>query len=468
MTQIASTNTVFAALRARVIGQVLEPTDAGFVNAVQGWSLGHRHHPAVVVVAQDTMDVIETVCFARSNQLKIAVQATGHGFVRDAEGAVLLNVSKMNAVRVDPIAQTATIQPGAIWAQVLEAARMHGLTGLVGDTPSVGATGYVLGGGTGWFARLHGLGIDSLLEAEIVTADGELHTVNAEREPELFWALRGGGGGFGVVTSIKLRLYPHATVTAGQVIFPLEHAKDAFHAYREWIKTVPNEITSRVMLMRGPDAEFMPPFVRGRVALMLQFVYAGSRQAAQNVIAPLLGTPGALLRLVDEIAPAELGRFFGAPPAPTEAVGRAELLDELNDQAIDTLVGLAALEVAPFYLLELRHLGGAIASTPDDASAFGHRHAGFLANFRVLITGPNAHGTATQYVQAFTDRVKPFATGSILPNFIDGDEGLERDRAAYPDLKTMRVSLLKARFDPDNLFAFARTPGSRPDYYSRS
>lgn len=454
-------NSTFASLRSRVIGKVLEPTDAGFEQSVQGWSLGYRHHPAVMVLAQDAVDVLETVRFARTNNLKLAVQSTGHGFVRDAEGGVLLNVSRMNTVHIDPKAKTATIQPGATWAQVLEAAHAHGLTGLVGDTPSVGATGYVLGGGTGWFARKYGLGIDSLLEAEIVTPDGELRTVNAQRDPELFWALRGGGGGFGVVTSITVRLYPHAQVLAGQVIFPLSEAGNAIRAYREWIKTVPFDLTSRVMLMRGPDAEFMPPFVRGRVALMVQFVYAGPRQDAENLIAPMLAQPGSLAQIVQEVPPTELGRFFGAPPAPAESVGRAEHLSNLSDTAIDALVDVAALEEAPMYLLEVRHLGGAISDVPNDATAFAHRDAAFLVNFRILILEPSLHTPAAKYTRTFTQAIKPFVTGHILPNFLSGDEGLERDRAAYPGLKNMRLSMLKARFDHDNLMAYARTPGSR-------
>jgi FAD binding domain len=451
----------FSALQARIFGQVLEPSDPEFDKTVQGWSLGHRHHPALMVIAKDTVDVIETVRFAKSNGLKLAVQATGHGFVRDAKDGLLVNVSGLNAVSIDPVAQTATFQPGATWAQVLEAAHEHGLVGLVGDTPSVGATGFVLGGGTGWFSRLYGMGVDSLLGVEIVTSDGELRRVNAELEPELFWALRGGAGGFGVVTSMTLQLYPHKTVTTGQVIFPISHAKAAIQAYREWIKTVPNEISSRIMLLRGPDAPFMPPFVRGRVGLMLQFVYAGSRLEAQSAIAPLLNTPNSLVQLVDEVSPTQLGVVFGAPPAPSDSVGRGDLMNELSDAAIDALLESVSLEASAFYFLEVRHLGGAIAKVSDDSTAFAHRHAKFLTNFRVLLSNPSEQDAAQKYTQIVTQKLQAFTTGSILPNFVVGDEGTARDQAAYPGLKNMRLSMLKARFDRDNTFAYARTPGSR-------
>jgi FAD binding domain len=448
-------------LRARVTGSLLEPGETGFDTAIAGWSLGHTHHPAAVLVAHTEADALEAVRFARDHGVPLAVQATGHGFVRSADGGLLLNVSHLNAVRINPEAQTATVQPGATWGEVLEAAGAHGLTGLTGDTPSVGAVGYILGGGTGWFVRKYGLGCDSLLECRIVTPDGVLRTVNASSDPELFWGLRGGGGGFGVVTSMTLKLYPAETVLAGQVIFPLERAKEVMRAYRDGLKTVPDELTSRLVLLRGPDAEFMPPFMRGRVALAVQLCFAGSKAEAEGVIAPLLTQPGALMQIVQEIAPAELGRFFNAPPSPTESHGRAEHLDTLSDAAIDALVEFAARETPPMYLLEVRHLGGAMARVPDDATAFAHRRTAFLVNVRAVVLDPRWRASAVSSVKDFAGVLQPFASGSVSPNFVGSDEGLERDRAAYPGLKTMRLSLLKMRFDPKNLFCFARTPGSR-------
>jgi FAD/FMN-containing dehydrogenase len=462
MSTTQTVTTSFEELRAELHGVLLEPHDEGFVKAAQGWSLGHQHRPGAVLVAQDASDVLAAVQFAQIYGLPIAVQSTGHGFVRAADGALLINVSQLNKVAVDPLTQTATVQAGATWAQVLSAAHAHGLTGLVGDTPSVGAVGYTLGGGLGWFGRKYGLGCDALIEAQVVTMDGILRTVSAEQTPELFWGLRGGTGGLGIVTEMTIQLYPENTVTAANIIFPLEAAREAIRAYRDWAKNAPDEVSSRVMVMHGPDVEFLPPFIRGRTAIMLQAVYSGSEEEAQTALQDLLNLPGSIAKLVERIAPPQLGQFFGAPPAPSEAVGRAEQLSELTDEAIEAMIRFAESQPAPFYLFEVRHMGGAIAKVADDATAFAHRNAGFLVNYHALVFAPTVREVSSASVAAFTKTLEPFASGKIMPNFLNGDEGVERDRAAHPGLKQMHLAMLKARFDPANLLRFARTPGSRP------
>lgn len=462
MSQIQQTMNLFDELRSQLQGQLLEPHHPDFAPAAQGWSLGYQHRPAAVLIAEKTDDVVTAVQFAQVQGLPVAVQSTGHGFVRPANGALLINVSRMNTVTVDPLTQTAKVQAGANWAQVLEAADVYGLTGLVGDTPSVGAVGYTLGGGMGWFGRKYGLGLDALVEAQVVTMDGILRTVNAQTEPELFWGLRGGAGGLGIVTEMTIRLYAEPTVTAMQVIFPLEIAREALEAYRGWLQTAPDEVSSRAMFMHGPDVEFLPPFIRGRTALMLQAVYTGSEAEAQGSLRGLLSIAGCIAKVVERIPPKQLGVFFGAPPAPSESVGRAEQLQQLSDEAIQALIAFAEGQPAPFYLLEVRHLGGAVARVAEEATAFAHRKASFLVNYHALVFAPLVREVAAASVSAFIEAIQPFATWQIMPNFLNADEGLERDRAAYPGLKNMRLALLKARFDPANLLRFARTPGSRP------
>lgn len=461
MSQIQQTLSLFDELRSQLKGQLLEPHHPEFAQAAQGWSLGHQHRPAAVLIAEKADDVVAAVQFAQVQGLPVAVQSTGHGFVRAADGALLINVSRMDSVAVDPLAQTATVQAGATWAQVQGAAHPHGLTGLMGDTPSVGAVGYTLGGGMGWFGRKYGLGLDALVEAQVVTMDGILRKVNAQNEPELFWGLRGGAGGLGIVTEMTIQLYAEPTVTAVQVIFPLENAREALRAYRGWLQTVPDEVSSRAMFMHGPDVEFLPPFIRGRTALMLQAVYAGSEAGAQVALLGLLNIAGSIAKVAERIPPTQLGVFFGAPPAPSEAVGRAEQFQELSDEAIHALVAFAEGQPAPFYLFEVRHLGGAVARVADDATAFSHRKAGFLVNYHALVFAHAVREVATASVPAFIEAIRPFSTQQIMPNFLNADEGLERDRAAYPGLKNMRLALLKTRFDPANLLRFARTPGSR-------
>jgi FAD/FMN-containing dehydrogenase len=449
------------ALRDRVIGAVLEPMDAGYLEAVTGWALKDRHRPIAVVVAQTRDDVTATVNFARANGLTFSVQSTGHGSVRANRGGLLLNISSLTGIQIDPEAKTATVEAGVTWAQLLEAARPHGLTGLVGDTPSVGVIGFTLGGGMGWFGRQYGLACDSLLEVELVTADGELRVVNAKSDHELFWALRGGAGGFGVVTRMTLRLYPVAQTFSAQLIFPMQHARGAWIAYRDLLKNAPDAMTSRVMVMRGPDIEAMPPFLRNRTALMLQLCYTGDHEEGRRVLEPLLGLPGSIAEIVQPVAPADLGAFFGAPPAPVKAPGRAEQLPRVTDETIDALLALASTEPAPPFLLEVRHLGGAVGDVPVNATAFAHRKAAFLANFHALPPVPVLEEPAQAMTEAFTNITARFASGEVMPNFLNGDEGALRDSAAYPGIHGILLHQAKRKYDPTNLLSLARTPGSR-------
>jgi FAD/FMN-containing dehydrogenase len=461
MIHVQSTLSPFNELRRDLEGALLEPHERGFAEAAQGWSLGHQHRPAAVVIAQCSADVVAGVQFAQIHGLPVAVQATGHGFVRAADGALLINVSAMNAVTVDPVTHTATVQAGATWAQVLEAAHAHGLTGLVGDTPSVGAVGYTLGGGLGWFARKYGLGCDALLAAQVVTPDGVLRRVNATLEPELLWGLRGGAGGLGVVTEMTIALYPERTVTAAQIVFPLEQARDALRAYRDLLGSAPVELSSRAVLMHGPDVEMLPPFVRGRSALIVQAVYSGSEAAARAALAALERIPGSIAQVVSHVPPTKLGEFFGAAPAPMHSIGRAEQLSALSDEAINAILGFVQEPPAPFYLLEVRHMGGAIARVSDTHTAFSHRRAAFLVNYHALVFAPFVQAVSEASVAAFTAALEPLATGAIMPNFLNADEGVARDLAAYPGANLARLAALKARVDEANTLRFARTPGSR-------
>ncbi|MCA9837511.1 MAG: FAD-binding oxidoreductase [Trueperaceae bacterium] len=458
---LEKTTDQFQELRSQVLGQVLEPHEPGFAQASQGWSLGHKHQPKAVLVAKTTADIVAAVQFAQVHGLAIAVQATGHGFVRAADDALLINLAGLTKVQVNPASQTATVQAGASWAQVLKAASPYGLTGLLGDTPSVGAVGYTLGGGMGWFGRKYGLGCDALLEAQVVTMDGQLRTVSAEHQAELFWGLKGGAGGLAIVTEMTIKLYLESAVTAAQFVFPLEYARQAMEGYREWLKRVPDELSSRLMFAHGPDVPFLPPFLRNQTALIIQAVYAGPETEAAKTLEALSFIPGSIAQIINRIRPAELGMFFGAPPAPSESVGQAEQLSEFSDEVIELALAFAKSQPAPFYMFELRQLGGAVANISHEVTAFAHRNAAFLLNYHALVFSPEVRAKSQLSVSAFSKLFAPVASGEIMPNFLNGDEGEARDHAAYPGLKSMRLAMLKARFDPENRLRYARTPGSR-------
>ncbi|HWG84960.1 MAG TPA: FAD-binding oxidoreductase [Deinococcales bacterium] len=439
----------------------LRQGEAGYASAISGFKINFTQEPQVVFAARETRDLVDAVRYARAHKLPLSVLSTGHGQIRANNGGVLVNVSALNGVRIDPVARTARVEAGATWGAVQGAAREHGLAGLAGDSASVGVAGFTLGGGMGWLGRKYGLACDSLLEVELVMADGQLRKVNAGNDPELFWALRGGGGGFGVVAALTFRLYPVPRVLAGQVVFPLEGAAEALRFYRRWVTTLPDEMTTTAALLRGPDIEAMPPFVRGRTALLVRFVHSGDPDAGADLLAPLRKLPGVIAEQVVETVPSELAALLGPPPGPMVAFGRGEQFDALSDEAIDALVAYAGQDNPAPRIVELRHLGGAIARQCYEASAYSQRDAVFLLNANALAPVPQLVEAAKAFAYGIKDVVRPFVTGRVAPNFLQGDEGAERDAAAYQGGNHARLQAVKRRVDPDNLFAFARTPGSR-------
>jgi hypothetical protein len=244
-------------------------------------------------------------------------------------------------------------------------------------------------------------------------------------------------------------------------VLPVERAAEALRAYRDWLAAAPDELTSRAMFMRGPDIEAMPPFFRGRTGLALQFCYAGPGEAGRALLAPMLALPGALAAPVVELAPADVFDFFGAPPAPTASRGRAEHLGVLADAAIDALVAHASIEPAPPFMMEVRHLGGAARRVAEREAAYAHRGAEFLVNLHTMAPTAALAASTAPLVAAFAEAVRPHALGTVAPNFLNGDEGAERDRTAYPGERAERLAAIKRRLDPEDLLRFARTPGSR-------
>src|ERR687898_2353893 len=227
------------ALRAGLRGGAYVPGDAGYDEARAAWNLNAHQHPALVVMAAGAADVIAAVRLARDEGLGVGVMATGHGVASPCDGGVLINTSRMKGVRVDPEAQTARVEPGALWADVIPEAQVFGLAGLVGSSPGVGVVGYTMGGGFGWLGRKYGFNADSMREADVVSADGELLRVSTYEHPDLFWGLKGGGGNFGVVTSLEFDLYPLTTVYGGNLFYPMERAPEVLDAYSKWVRTHP-------------------------------------------------------------------------------------------------------------------------------------------------------------------------------------------------------------------------------------
>jgi len=247
-------------LRAAIAGEVFVPGEAGYDQARQAWNLAVDQRPSVVVAAESPADVAHAVRFAGAHGMRIAPQGTGHGAepLESLQGAMLLRTARMRSVRVDPAARSVRAEAGAVWQDVTVPAGQHGLAALAGTSPNVGVTGYILGGGIGWLARRYGLAANSVTAAEIVTPDGNLARADADREPDLFWAVRGGGGSVGVVTALEMRLYPVRELYAGVLFFPIDRSAEVLHAWRAWTGTVPDEVTSIGRILRLPPVPEVP------------------------------------------------------------------------------------------------------------------------------------------------------------------------------------------------------------------
>lgn len=403
-------------LRRALAGELHVPGEPGCELARRPLHDTIDPRPAMVVDARGAADVRAAVVAAREHDLPLAVQATGHGTHAPADGAILVRTSDMAAVLVDPDRRVARVGPGAVWGDVLTAAAPFGLAPLSGSSPSVGVTGYTLGGGLGWLARRHGFAADSLLRAEVVTADGSIVTATADDHADLFWALRGGGGSFGVVTAMELRLHPVAQVYAGTACFALDRAPDTLMRYREWIADAPDALSTAVLLTHLPDGE--------RV-LAIRAMHVGEADEARRLLAPLFAAAGP--PLVDGMRPM---RFADAQMGGT-APKQLELLEELRDAVIDALV---ADDAAP--TIEVRHWGGAMARPAADAGPVGGREA----TLSVILDAP-APGVAAA--------ITPHATGGSFLNFL-ADPRCTATAYTPADYEALRE--VKAAYDPDDLF----------------
>ena len=366
--------------------------------------------PLLVAEAYSRTDVQAAVWTAREYGVPIAVQATGHGTRVPADGGILLKTTPMTTVLIDPERRIAKVAPGARWGAVLDAARQFGLAPLSGSHRDVGVTGYTLGGGVGWLARKYGFAADSVIRAEVVTADGRFVSASAEQHPDLFWAIRGGTGNFGVVTSLEFRLYPVHQVHAGIVYYGIDRAAAILRAYRDWTATIPNDLSTAVVLTRVPGTE--------QRAVAIKVLYAGPAELAEHLLKPLFATAGP--RLAGELKTVEYAdAAMGGTPAR-----HLDFLDTLTDEVIDEV---AALEDAT---VEIRHWGGAMAQPGPGAGPVGHREAAYSLIIDREVTGlPDS--------------------GRTFVNFL-GDPG--RADTAYGEKDLHRLREVKRAYDPTNFF----------------
>ena len=437
-----------SALRAEIAGQAFVPGDLGYDRTRQAWQLAVDQRPAMVVEAASASDVVAAVRFARSQGLRIAPQGTGHGAVplEPLDGALLLRTSPMRGVRIDPDTRTARADAGALWQDVVVPASDQGLAGLAGTAPGVGVTGYTLGGGLGWLARRYGLAANSVTAAEVVTSDGQLVRADDEHESDQLWAIRGGGSVV-VVTALEMLLYPVPRLYAGDMFFPIQRAAEVLHSWREWVTTVPDEVTSIGRILRLPPLPTVPDQLRGRDFAMVEAACVGDESTGAELMAPLRKLGPEIDTFATIPAPA-LGQLHMDPADPVPAVGDGALLTDFPSAAADALVNLAGAGADTSLIsIEVRHLDGALRRSEADGGALASIDGSYALYGTGVAATPDAVAKVGGQVQALKDALAPWHASYSYYNTTDTSAPA---RAVLPPDSYRRLEQIKTSHDPDD------------------
>ena len=449
----ATADADFGDLRSGLRGPLLLPGDPDYDAARSVWNGRFEATPAAVARCAGPEDVAAAVGFARRSGLRLGVKGGGHDYAGSTavRGGLLIDLSPMRAVEIDPAGRTARVGGGATWGDFDAAAQRHGLATTGATVSTVGVAGAALGGGSGWLLRKHGLSLDNLTAAELVTADGRVVRTDASENPELFWAVRGGGGNFGVATALEFRLHEVGPeVLAGQVIHRLDDAPELLRGYREYMAGAPDEVMVYAFFLRVPPLEGFLEAHHGEVVVDFVVCYAGPVDEAEAALAPIRGLGDPLADTTEPVAYTALQQSFDAGlPAGQRYLSRAHYVDALGDDLIDVIVDRAADLRGDFTMAYLEPVTGAAGRVAPDATAFPHRGAAY--SFHVLAGWSDADrdDEVMGWARRFHDDVAPHANGGVYVNLLSG-EG-DRVRAAYgPNYE--RLARLKAEWDPDNVF----------------
>jgi FAD/FMN-containing dehydrogenase len=434
-------------LRARVAGRIVLPADPDWDDARQAWNLAVDQRPFAVALVESAQDVVEVVAFARRHGLRIAPQGTGHGATALGElaHAILVKTSLLRRVEIDPVAKRARVGAGAIWADVVEPAAEQGFVVLHGSSHDVGVVGYSLGGGMGWLARSRGLAANSVTEVEIVTADGTLLRADRDHEPDLFWAVRGGGGSFGIVTAIEIELFDTPGLYAGAMFWPVERAGEVLRAWRDWAEAVPDEVTSVGRILHFPPIPDIPEPLRGGSFAVVEAVFTGPASDGDGLVAPLREL-GPAMDTFASVAPAALLHLHMDPPHPVPGIGDGMFLDELPLEAIDAIVETG---VPPLLTLEIRQLGGAMATPSASHGAVGSLDAGYVMFTAGLTMTPEAGAAVGAAVDRAMAALAPWESERTYFNFSERPVDAAR---LYPAETYRRLRRIRAAYDPGELF----------------
>src|SRR5215204_4882665 len=436
-------------LRAVLKGRVISPDNAGYDEARAVFYGGIDRRPALIVRPKDATDVSRVVALARETGIELAIRSGGHSVAGHGttEGGIVLDLSEMKALEIDLEGRTAWAQTGLTAGEYMAAVGAHGLATGFGDTGSVGIGGITLGGGIGYLVRKHGLTIDDLLAADVVTADGRLLRADAESHPDLFWAIRGGGGNFGVATRFHYRLHQVDTIVGGMLVLPA--TPEVIAAFVAEAEAAPDELSTIANVMPAPPMPFLPAEHHGKLVIMALMAYAGPVDEGERVLAPFraLATPIAdMLRSMPypEIYPPEDESYHPV------ATSRNLFVNTIDRSVAETIIEHLESSTAPMRVAQLRVLGGAMARVPADATAFAHRSERIMVNVAAVYGSPDEAAVHVPWVTGFAAALRRNHTGAYV-GFV-ADEGEQRVHDAYPGSTWERLSEIKRRYDPTNLF----------------
>lgn len=447
MTTISRTTDI-AALRAEGIEVVL-PGDDDWDTARQAWQVICDQRPEAVALPRTAQDVVRIVEFANATGRRIAAQGTGHGAtpLGNLAGTILVRTTRMRGAEIFPEARIARANAGAWWDDVVVPAAEHGLSALHGSSPDVGVMGYVLGGGVGWQVRKRGLATNSVTALELVTPDGELIRADAEHHAELFWALRGGGGNFGIVTAVELELYPLEEVYCGWLIFPWERSSEVLHAWERWTRTVPEEVTSVGRILQLPPLEMIPEPLRGRNIVVVEAAILTDEATAVELLAPLRAL-GPEMDTFAVTGPLGLARLHQDPEGPTPALVRHEMLDDLTPEAVDTFVRvLGPGSGSPLVSAEIRHVGGAAGRPHPGGGAMRRLPAEYVYVGIGMPVTPELAAAIPAHLEHVHRTFGALANGATYLNF--AEEPVDT-RTAFDADTHARLRRLRRGVDPVN------------------
>jgi FAD/FMN-containing dehydrogenase len=441
------------ALTRAVRGRVITPRDTGFDAARRVWNGRIDRHPGAILRAADAADVAAAVRLAHDRGWPLAVRGGSHSVAGfgTLEGGLVIDLTDVSAVSVDPVARTLRVGGGTHWGPVDAATAEHGLATVGGQISTTGVGGLTVGGGVGWLMREHGLTVDNLLSAEVVLADGTIVQAHAESEPDLFWAIRGGGGNYGIVTEFQLRAHPIGPVLSGILLYPLSLVRDALRFLRDYVTQISEQVTTMLLVIPAANANHVPEELRGKPMVGLSICYSGDPARADDEAARLraFGMPGVdTLRLMPYPALQQL--FDRGSPAGDRNLWRSPFIADLGDSAIDAIAHIVETAPSASCQILITHMEGAVARVPEDATPFWYRRAPYYLEAIAKWYDTANDEPHTAWADAAWDELKPVSSGAAYVNFLDEAPASEVKAAYGGNLR--RLVELKRRYDPDNLF----------------